>query len=237
MRRPAPPGAPPAPQCAGRSPSGFPTSESRRVARRPAIPARATAAGADGSDSTIGVPASPDSRTRVSSGTWPSSGTVAPISRVSDSATIAPPPLPKISIRCPSGSSSQDMFSTTPISRWWVCDAIPPARSATSAAAIWGVVTTRISALGSNWASEIAMSPVPGGRSSSSTSRSPQYTSARNCWSARCSIGPRHTTGVLFCVNMPIEITFTPCACGGMIMSSTRVGRSDAPSIRGIEWP
>ena len=40
-----------------------------------------------------------------------------------------------------------------------------PARSATSAAASCGVVTTRISALGTSWASEMAMSPVPGGRS------------------------------------------------------------------------
>ncbi len=81
------------------------------------------------------------------------------------------------------------------------------------------------------------MSPVPGGRSSSRTSRSPQKTSARNCCSARCSIGPRHTTGVLPGVNMPIEMTFTPCACGGMIISSTWVGRSSVPSIRGTEWP
>ncbi len=77
-------------------------------------------------------------------------------------------------MREPSGSSSQDMFSTTPTRRWWVCSAIAPARSATSAAAICGVVTTRISAFGNSWASEIATSPVPGGRSSSSTSRSPQ---------------------------------------------------------------
>ncbi len=81
------------------------------------------------------------------------------------------------------------------------------------------------------------MSPVPGGRSSSSTSRSPQKTSARNCCSVRCSIGPRHTTGALPGLNMPIEMTFTPCACGGMIMSSTLVGRSVVPSILGTEWP
>ena len=56
------------------------------------------------------------------------------------------------------------------------------------------------------------MSPVPGGRSSSSTSRSPQNTSPRNCCSARCSIGPRHTTGWLPGTNMPIEMTFTSCA-------------------------
>ena len=50
----------------------------------------------------------------------------------------------------------------TPTMRWWVCRAIDPARSATSAAACCGVVTTRISALGMSWATEIAMSPVPG---------------------------------------------------------------------------
>ena len=103
-------------------------------------------------------------------------------------------------------------------------------------AAAWSRPGSRRS--GTSWATEIAMSPVPGGRSSSSTSRSPQNTSARNCCSARCSIGPRQTTAALPGVNMPIEMTFTPCACGGMIMSSTWVGRcrsrraSAAPSGR-----
>ena len=67
------------------------------------------------------------------------------------------------------------MFSTTPTTRWCIIEAIVPARSATSAAASCGVVTTTItSAFGRCWPSEMAMSPVPGGRSSSSTSRSPQ---------------------------------------------------------------
>ena len=129
------------------------------------------------------------------------------------------------------------MFSMTTATRWCVCEAIAPARSATSAAASCGVVTTSSSATGSIWATEMATSPVPGGRSSSSTSRSPQYTSARNCCSARCSIGPRQTTGVLPLVNMPMEMTFTPCADGGMIMFSTGVGRPVTPSIRGTECP
>jgi ATP-binding protein involved in chromosome partitioning len=34
------------------------------------------------------------------------------------------------------------MFSSTPTTRWWSIEAIVPARSATSAAASWGVVTT-----------------------------------------------------------------------------------------------
>ncbi len=129
------------------------------------------------------------------------------------------------------------MFSTTPTMRCRVCRAIAPARSATSAAASCGVVTTRISAPGISCDTEIAMSPVPGGRSSSNTSRSPQYTSARNCCSARCSIGPRHTTGVLPWVNIAIEITFTSWATGGRIIDSTWVGRSSAPIMRGTECP
>ena len=156
----------------------------------------------------------------------------------SDSATAAPPPEPNSSTRLPSGCSHQDMFSTTPTICWWVCRAIDPARSATSWAASCGVVTTSSSADGTSWATEMAMSPVPGGRSSSSTSRSPQQTSARNCCSARCSIGPRHTTAVLPGVNMPIEMTRTPfAAIGGMIIWSTWVGRPVTPSIRGTLCP
>jgi ATP-binding protein involved in chromosome partitioning len=49
-----------------------------------------------------------------------------------------------------------------------------------------------------------------GGRSRRRTSRSPKYTSVRNCWIVRCSIGPRQDTAALSSTNMPIEITFTP---------------------------
>ena len=49
-----------------------------------AMPRRATAAGESGSPSTTGIPWSPPMRRRVSSGIWPSSGTSAPIARVSD---------------------------------------------------------------------------------------------------------------------------------------------------------
>ena len=55
--------------------------------------------GQSGSDSTSGMPASPASRSLVSIGTSPSSGTGAPVSLVSVSATAAPPPEPKTSIR------------------------------------------------------------------------------------------------------------------------------------------
>jgi len=68
-------------------------------------------------------------------------------------------------------------------------------------------------------------------------SRSPQKTSPRNCWTARWSIGPRQITGVPGAVNMPIEMTFTPCATGGTIMSSSFTGGVVTPSMRGIEKP
>ena len=52
------------------------------------------------------------------------------------------------------------------------------------------------------------------------------------------SIGPRHTIGRLpGGLNMPIEITFTSCADGGMIIFSTLVGSPVTPSIRGTECP
>jgi hypothetical protein len=34
-----------------------------------------------------------------------------------------------------------------------------------------------------------------------------------------------------------MEISFTSCATGGRIIFSTRVGRSEQPSMRGTEWP
>ena len=79
----------------------------------------------------------------------PSSGT----RRAEQPSTASRPPPARRRSRTPpcavpSGSSSHDMFSTTPTIRWWVCSAIDPARSATSAAACCGVVTTSISAFG-----------------------------------------------------------------------------------------
>ncbi|SIM59924.1 Uncharacterised protein [Mycobacteroides abscessus subsp. abscessus] len=141
------------------------------------------------------------------------------------------------------------MFSTTPITSWPVCRDSVPARSATSTAACCGVETSSRRAVGSSCAIEIAMSPVPGGRSSSSTSRSPKCTSVRNCSSARCSIGPRQAMGRLPSTNIPMEITRTDPALGssrvrwgtsttgGRIMSSSLVGAWVIPSSPGTEKP
>jgi hypothetical protein len=88
-----------------------------------------------------------------------------------------------------------------------------------------------------NEASEIDTSPVPGGRSHRRKSRSPHHTSPRNCWIALWSIGPRQITGVSSGTKCPIEITFTPWASSGRIMSLNPTGFPKAPSIRGTLNP
>ena len=98
---------------AGRRPSGLPSQRlpahgqpvghGRQRARRRRRPASA---------STIGVPASPASRTRGVQRDLAQQRHRARRSAGSASRPRpAPPPEPKISIRAPSGSSSQDMFS------------------------------------------------------------------------------------------------------------------------------
>ena len=103
------------------------------------------------------------------------------------------------------------------------------ARCATFCAAGCGVVTIRTSARGRNCAIDSAMSPVPGGMSTTRKSGSPQCTSVRNCSSALCSIGPRHTTGWSSRAKKPIEMSVTPLASGGTITSSMTVGRPVDP--------
>ena len=129
------------------------------------------------------------------------------------------------------------MFSTAPTSRMFVVRAICAARTATCCAAGCGVVTTTTSARGSSCPSEMETSPVPGGMSTSSVSSSPQWTSDRNCSSARCSIGPRHITGSFSSRKKPIDISFSSSRTGGTIIRSTTTGRWWTPSMCGIECP
>ena len=119
---------------------------------RPACPRSRAAPRPRGSRGRSGRPACPRRRPRAAgrrSGWSPAPARSAPVVFVRPSATRWPPPVPKtstISSQC--GQGRPDMFSTTPTIFWWVCTAIEPARSATSAAACCGVVTTRISAFG-----------------------------------------------------------------------------------------
>ncbi len=102
------------------------------------------------------------------------------------------------------------MFSTIPAISRLTFSAISAARRATFCAAGCGVVTMRNFACGSSCDSVIDTSPVPGGRSTSRWSSSPQATSSRNWVSALCSIGPRQTTAESSCTKKPIDMTLMP---------------------------
>ena len=94
------------------------------------------------------------------------------------------------------------------------------------------------SAVGSIWATEIGDVTGAGRQvEQQHVQVAPEHVGEKLLQQARCSIGPRQTTGVLPLVNMPMEMTFTSCADGGMIMFSTGVGLPVTPSIRGTECP
>jgi 23S rRNA pseudouridine2605 synthase len=128
-----------------------------------------------GSDSTSGAPLSPPSRSRTSIGIWPSSGTGAP-SRWTAS---WPPPGRRRSRRPRSTRRSAGTPGSSCSRRRRRSAGGSAARSSRPArpppgrpAAGWSPRGSRRS--GTSWATEMATSPVPGGRSISSTSRSPQ---------------------------------------------------------------
>ena len=138
----------------------------------------------------------------------------------------------------PSGSSIHDMFSTTPTSRWRVCSAIEPGPLGHLGGRLLrggdhqqlGVRDQLGSrdrdvagARGKVEQQDVQVAPEDVGE---------ELVAARGAASGRAR--PRRRCPA---VNMPMEMTFSPCACGGMIMSSTRVGRAVIPSIRGTEWP
>ncbi len=74
----------------------------------------------------------------------------------------------------------------------------------------WGVETMTAPASGTRWAMVSWASPVPGGRSTTSTSSSPQSTSPSICWMALSTIGPRQIIGVSSATRKPIDMTLTP---------------------------
>ena len=107
-------------------------------------------AGSLGRPTTMGSPMSPPSRSAMLSGTDASRGTSRSATSESRIATSAPPPEPKRSSTVPSGWGRPAMFSMTPKTFCPVCLATMPLRTATSAAAGCGVVTTSTSAPGSS---------------------------------------------------------------------------------------
>jgi len=91
---------------------------------------------------------------------------------------------------------------------------------------------------GNFWHRVICTSPVPGGMSITSASSSPQATCVINCCSAPISIGPRQTSACSSGSIMPMEMTFTPCASGGiMVLPSGDEGRLVTPIMRGWLGP
>ena len=72
------------------------------------------------------------------------------------------------------------------------------------------VVSITGPASGTVWAMVNWASPVPGGMSTTSTSRSPQATSRNICCRADTTIGPRQIIGVSSSTRKPIDITLTP---------------------------
>ena len=160
---------------------------------------------------TTGEPWSPPSRRSTSSGTCASRGTVAKRAGQA-SGTVAPPPSPNRFSCAVQAAVGRHVFHDADYALAGL------ARDRTGTLCNFSSRDLRcghnsgISALGMSCGIEIATSPVPGGRSSRRTSRSPQNTSAKNCWIARCSIGPRQTTACPSGTNMPFDMTFTSWA-------------------------
>jgi hypothetical protein len=130
------------------------------------------------------------------------------------------------------------MFSTRPSTGIETFSNIFSALPASSVATSCGVVTTTAPATGIFCAMVSWMSPVPGGRSTTSTSRSPQRVSLSSWVSAEVAIGPRQIVGASWSTSRPIDIASTPCArIGSMVLPSGLSGRPDRPSIIGTLGP
>src|SRR6185437_3176880 len=101
-----------------------------------------------------------------------------------------------------------------------------------------GVETTTAPVSGTVCTSEITVSPVPGGKSTSRKSSSPHSTCCKHCRMIWCSIGPLITIGLSPGDRKPTDITFTPCAVFGSIrLPSSSRGCRLVPSISGTLGP
>ena len=102
------------------------------------------------------------------------------------------------------------MFSTIPNTGTSTLRNMLSALRASSRAMSWGVETITAPASGTRCAMVSCASPVPGGRSTTSTSSSPQATSPSICCNALCTIGPRQIIGASSSTRKPIDMTRTP---------------------------
>ncbi len=184
---------------------------------------------------TTGRPSSPPSRTATSNGISASSGTP------SRSASAFAPPEPKIGTFAPVASANQAMFSTTPRILAPVFSNISAARRASISAISCGVETMTTPSSFSRCTRVSWMSPVPGGRSMTSTSAGscavPQLEFIR-LRSADDAIGPRQMLAAPFSTMKPIDITLIPQASRGFSrLSKSNVGSPSTPSMVGAEGP
>ena len=129
------------------------------------------------------------------------------------------------------------MFSTKPTMGTSVWRNISTPRRTSSRAMAEGVVTIKAAVKGATWVSVICTSPVPGGKSMSSKSSSPQVTLKRNWCIILASMGPRHTTGVPGSISSPMEMALRPCADKGWMRPSSAVGLPSRPSKPGMLGP
>ena len=81
------------------------------------------------------------------------------------------------------------------------------------------------------------MSPVPGGMSITSTSRSPQSARSINWVKADAAIGPRQITAFPGSVIMPIDRVLSPQASTGWIRLAIRSARTWAFIRVGTDGP
>ena len=85
------------------------------------------------------------------------------------------------------------------------------------------------------------MSPVPGGRSTTSTSRGSLSDPQRTSWiiwrTAEEAMGPRQIIGEPSSTKKPIDITLSPQTSSGVSLPSSNLGCSSMPSILGAEGP
>ena len=146
-------------------------------------------------------------------------------------AILSPPPAPKMLILSPQwGQISPDMFSTIPRTGIFIARTMFTALRLSSNATSWGVVTIIAPASsGMSWTTERGSSLVPGGRSMSKKSRSPQSTSWMNCLMAAIFMGPRQTTGESRLERRKaMEAALIPSASAGSIPSGPCISRASS---------
>ena len=130
------------------------------------------------------------------------------------------------------------MFSTMPRIGTFNCLNMSIPLRASSSATSCGVDTITAPSTTAFCASVICTSPVPGGRSTISTSSAPHCTCIIICCNAPINIGPRHTTAWSSLVINPIDISVTPWFLSGKIVfPSGDAGLPETPIIRGCDGP